>query len=123
MILAEFGNSRITLEEFSKYLKENEYSEFFIESVISNLNALKIFLKECIKNNYEIDFIQLLKCDKKNKIKMGFKFKNIEQSELLDKYPYLYDNSSFIFFLDTYYYSKNLFDYSSKTAPYIKTTN
>ena len=85
-----------------------------------NLLKLKVFLKECLENNYEIESIELL--EKNKKIVMGLRFKNISAVELLEKYKYLKNDSenNFIYFLDTYNYSKDLFNYDPKITPYIK---
>lgn len=120
MIICKYKNKRITLEELNKLLIPNDNSDKFVDTIVLNLLKLKVFLKECLENNYEIESIELL--EKNKKIVMGLRFKNISAVELLEKYKYLKNDSenNFIYFLDTYNYSKDLFNYDPKITPYIK---
>lgn len=120
MIICKYKNKRITLEELNKILIPNDHSDKFVDTIVLNLLKLKVFLKECLENNYEIESIELL--EKNKKIVMGLRFKNISAVELLEKYKYLKNDSenNFIYFLDTYNYSKDLFNYDPKITPYIK---
>lgn len=120
MIICKYKNKRITLEELSKLLIPNDHSDKFVDTIVLNLLKLKVFLKECLENNYEIESIELL--EKNKKIVLGLRFKNISAVELLEKYKYLKNDSedNFIYFLDTYNYSKDLFNYDPKITPYIK---
>lgn len=120
MIICKYKNKRITLEELNKLLIPNDHSDKFVDTIVLNLLKLKVFLKECLENNYEIESIELL--EKNKKIVMGLRFKNISAVELLEKYKYLKNDSenNFIYFLDTYNYSKDLFNYDPKITPYIK---
>lgn len=122
MILAEVGNKRVTFDDLSKLLIDNEYSSYFLELVIENLTPFKIFLKECLDNNYEIERIEVFKKEHSNKLRLGMLFKNISVSELLNKYKYLQENDSFIFFMESYYYSKDIYNYDKNNTPYIKPT-
>ena len=120
MIICKYKNKRITLEELNKLLIPNDHSDKFVDTIVLNLLKLKVFLKECLENNYEIESIELL--EKNKKIVMGLRFKNISAVELLEKYKYLKNDSenNFIYFLDIYNYSKDLFNYDPKITPYIK---
>lgn len=121
MILAEYENKRITFEDLKSKLIENELSDDFLEMVVLNLLPLQLFLKKCLENNHIIKNIILLKSEINNKrIKLGFCFENISTEELVDKYKYLTTDDSFIFFAESFYFSKELFNYDSNKIPYIK---
>lgn len=122
MILAEFGGQRITFEDLSKQLVDNEYSAYFLELVVENLTPFKLFLKDCLEKKYEIDKIEVFKKENSKRLKLGISFKNISVSKLLDEYKYLQNNDSFVFFMESYYYAKDIYNYDSKKTPYIKPT-
>lgn len=122
MIIAEFKTKRITFDSLKPLLVENELSEKFLELVVLNLLPLRIFLTECLKKDYEIDKIELFHPDNNiNKIKFGIHIKDQPISKLLTEFKYLSNNDdNLIFFSDSYYYSKDLFNYDPEKLPYIK---
>lgn len=120
MILAEYNNKRITFENLKDKLVDNELSEFFLETLILNLSPLKLFLKECLKDNLEIERIELFTSDYNNKkIRLGLVIKDKTTSELLEKFKYLDNRGAFIFFMESYHYAKDLYNYNPKETPYI----
>ena len=122
MILAEFGGVRITFDDLSKQLVDNEYSSYFLELIVENLTPFKLFLKECLEKKYEIDKIEIFKKENSKRLKLGISFKNVAVSKLLEEYKYLQNNDSFVFFMESYYYSKDLYNYDPKKSPYIRPT-
>lgn len=109
MIIAEYNNKYITYEDLSSILIENDLSDNFLEILVINLIPLRIFLKECLKNNYRLKNIELLKSEfSDKKIKLGLLFENISAEELLNKYEYLQNINSFIFLIESYHYNKHL---------------
>lgn len=105
MIIAEHKNKRITYDDLSKLLIENEFSDNFLEVLIINLIPLKLFLKECLINDYKIKSIEILKSDfSDKKMKLGLLFENVSAEELLKKYEYLQNINSIIFFMESYHY-------------------
>lgn len=120
MILAEYNNKRITFEDLKNKLIENDLTEFFLETILLNLSPLKLFLKECLLNNYEIDKIELFSSEyNNNKIRIGLLIKDKSTTELLEKFKYLDKKGSFIFFMESYHYAKDLYNYNPKETPYI----
>lgn len=122
MLLAEYKNKKYTLETLSKYLIDNEYSEYFLEVILLNKLQLRVFLKECLINDYQIDSIEIFKKEFKDKYYIGLKFKNIDSVSLLEKYQYLKREDTTIVFLENYHYSKHLYNYNSIETPYIQQT-
>lgn len=109
MIIAEYKNKRITYDDLSNLLIENELSDNFLEVLVINLIPLKIFLKECLINDYKLKSVELLKSEfSDKKIKLGLLFENITAEELLNKYDYLQNINSIIYFMESYHYSKNI---------------
>lgn len=122
MLLAEYKNKRYTLEELSKYLMDTEHSEYFVEAVLLNKLQLRVFLKECLINDYQLESIEVLKKEFKDKYYLGLRFKNIDSIALLEKYQYLKREDSLIVFLENYHYSKQLYNYNPEVTPYIQVT-